>query len=359
MPRDPHGNIGCIEPFRKIEVLKNGSITMCCPTWLPQSCGNMLTDSIADIMSDMMRFDVQDRMRRGDFHYCTNHCPYLATYTSTDDPIESLWPLVSLDRLNDTLRGEMYRIFLTYDDSCNLQCPSCRKDLIWHGDAYVGSGNTAIIHGRTKELINTLLSAGHRVQINVTGSGDPFASRMFWGYLLELAAGPVHPNLSISMSTNGVMMTRDNLELIRPLWASVDNLSVSVDAATEETYMVVRRGGNFQKLRDNLANFDGMVADGSFPNLRHWQTNFIVQRDNFHEMGMFARWQLGYATLGNVWLNRIAQWQHLDDETYLGMAVWRDGHPLRDELLSVLADPVFDDPRVYLGNLRRVIRGDH
>lgn len=353
--RNPRGKISCIEPFRKIEILRDGNISMCCPTWLPLRCGNMLTNTVAEIMSDMARVEVQEGMRQGDFRHCTKHCPYLSTYTKTDAPIESLWPLVPIERLQDVLSRESYCIFMSYDESCNLQCPSCRTELIWHGQEYVGSGKIAAIHRRTKELVSTLLSAGHGVQIHLTGSGDPFASRLYWGYLRELASSDIDPNLSISLSTNGVMMTRGNLEMIRPLWPSIRNLSISVDAATEDTYRVVRRGGNFQKLRDNLAAFDCMVTDGMLPNLEYWQTNFIVQRDNFREMKPFVEWQLGYNTLSNVWFNRIAQWCHLDDESYSGMAVWQDGHGDRGELMAILADPIFDDPRVYLGNLRQVI----
>lgn len=353
--RDPRGKLSCLVPFRKIEILQDGRVAMCCFTWLPHFCGDLRTDSIQDIMSNVVRTEVQAGMRRGEFPLCTSHCPYLASYEHSDAPVEDLWPLVPLWHLEDALRDHMYSVYMTYDDSCNLQCPSCRKGLIWHNRAEVEDNGILAVHSKSKDLVNLLLSEGHKVQIHITGSGDPFASWIFWTYLQELAAGPLNSNLYISLSTNGVLMTRQNLEQIRPLWPCIDNVNVSVDAATEETYNKVRKGGNFQKLRENLASFDHMIADGCFPNLQQWQNNFVVQRDNFRELKQFVEWQLGYSSLTTIWTNLIAQWGHIDDESYNGMAVWRDGHPMREELQQILRDPIFRNPRVFLGNMSQIM----
>lgn len=358
MVRDTRGRIGCVAPFGKIEIMPQGAITMCCYSWLPRYCGNLLTDIPAEIMSNAVRIEVQQGMRVGDFHSCTRHCPYLETYRHTEDPIERLWPLVPLEVFDDRVRGNWYNVFLTYDQSCNLQCPSCRNGLIWHKQSDPEFAGMSQVHERAKQLIDHLLDEGHRVQLHITGSGDPFASLLYWNYMQELASKPIKPRLGLAIATNGVLMTRENLELIRPLWPSIDSMNISVDAATDETYRVVRKGGNFQKLRDNLDAFDELNSSGCFPNLSHWQTNLIVQRDNFRELKQFVEWQLGYRSLNVVWTNLIAKWGHMDDDQYAGMAVWMDGHPLRDELREILRDPVFRDSRVFLGNMTSLTSGD-
>lgn len=48
----------------------------------------------------------------------------------------------------------------------------------------------------------------------------------------------------------------------------------------------------------------------------------------------------------------------MDYDQYAGMAVWMDGHPLRDELRDILRDPVFSDSRVFLGNMTSLTSGD-
>lgn len=347
----PDSAIACTTPFRKIEILPGGGITMCCYSWLPKYCGNFLTDSIPDILNNLTRLEIQDGMRKGRFTHCTDHCPYLNSYRNTDEPLENLWPLVPIDSLDDKLAKQKYMVFFTYDDSCNLQCPSCRYGLILHKQGDHGYQELSMIHEKAKRLVDELSAQGHDVHIHMTGSGDPFASPLFWSYLRELANGEPNPRLSIGLSTNGVLMTPNMMEQIRGLWPNITNISISIDAATEDTYKKVRKGGNFDRLKSNLDKLDEMIGRGDLPNLDHWQTNFIVQRDNFKELKSFMEWQLGYRNLHTIWTNRIAQWGHISDADYNDMAIWRDGNPMRDELVEILSDPIFQDPRIFLGNM--------
>lgn len=342
-------SVGCPVPFGHIEILFDGQVYLCCPTWLPTECGNVLTDTADELLNNANRLAILHGMRKGSFDHCTNHCPAIDQYQATG----SGGLLSPLGHLDAKIAEYGYKIFLCYDRSCNLQCPSCRKGLI-----VVQPDDTedpeaikiSRIHGNTKRLVNTLLSRGHRVSLSITGSGDAFASPLYWGYLRELAED-ASPNLTLDLYTNGVLMTEGNMNAIRSLWPRISTINVSIDAATADTYRVVRKGGDFQKLVTNLANLDAMISRGDIPNLGNWQNNFVVQRDNFRELRAFVEWQLGYASLNYVATNLIAQWGHLGDDEYKGMAVWQVGHPMRDELRAILSDPIFGDRRVKLGNM--------
>jgi MoaA/NifB/PqqE/SkfB family radical SAM enzyme len=213
----------------------------------------------------------------------------------------------------------------------------------------------SLVHNKVKRIVELLLDEGHKVQLSITGSGDPFASPLYWGYLKELASKELPSRLSIILQTNGVMMTEKYWLEIQPLWKHIVCLNISVDAATEETYKIVRKNGNFTRLKLNLEYLDKMIQDNHLPNLRDWQSNFIVQRDNFRELKEFVKWQLSYRSLTKIWTNLISQWHHMSDEEYNAMAIWKDENPMRDELIEILKDPIFNNPRIKLGNMSSLV----
>ena len=348
--------VGCTVPFKTIEIHSNGEITLCCYTWLPELCGNILSDSPQQILDNARRQDILAGMRQGRFDRCTDHCPRISQFLMQGSNPD----IVPTEQLAAAVHKAFYHIYLTYDKSCNLQCPSCRKNLIVH--KLNDTDNPTVvrllaIHHKVKQLIQMLLYQGHAVQLNITGSGDPFASPLYWNYLTELAAQPQDPRLTLALCTNGVLMTAAHWQRIRSLWPHIASINVSIDAATEQTYKVVRKNGNFAQLKHNLDHLDSMIAGGHLPNLHTWTNNFIVQRDNFRELTQFIEWQLTYEHLNVIWTNLIAQWSHITDEEYRDMAIWQQANPHRAELVDMLKNPVFDDPRIYLGNMSTLRSG--
>jgi sulfatase maturation enzyme AslB (radical SAM superfamily) len=344
----------CQVPFRHIEIHQSGLVSACCYTWLPTWTGDLLTDSVDEIINNVERKRITDGMRRSDFSDCNDQCPDLNNLLHGKKQ-HRIVPKLMLDF---SLMLTPYTVYFCYDPSCNLQCPSCRDNLIVLDPTNPldeTGAKAKIIHEKTKELVNTLLNNKRKVVINITGSGDPFASPLYWDYLLELASKPVSKNLLIELQTNGVLMTEKRLEMIKPLWKHIKYVNVSVDAATDETYKVVRKNGNFAKLKNNLDYFDSLVQNKQFASDFHWQTNFIVQRDNFKELKEFVAWQLTYKSKPTIWTNLIAQWHHIDDERFKGIAVWKDDHINKQEFLSILKDPIFLNSQLNLGNLNSFV----
>lgn len=352
----------CIVPFQHIEIHSSGLISACCHTWLPTWVGNLLEDSAQEVIDNADRKLIQENMRNGVFDHCNDQCPQLnsllnsTAYSSNSS--ETYWDIIPSTMLDRKLATSPIYIGFSYDLSCNLQCPSCRNELIvWRTDDINDKNGQRIklIHSKVKELVHLLLNNNKLVFLTITGSGDAFASPLYWDYLVELANNPIPPNLRIQIKTNGVMMTPEKWDEIKPLWGSITFVEVSVDAATEDTYKIVRKNGNFNKLKKNLEVFDEMVYNKSFSRLDGWQTNIIVQRDNFSELKQFMEWQLTFKSKPLIWTNLIAQWYHMTDDNYTDKAVWMEGHPMRDKFLEILKDPIFINPQIKLGNLNSFI----
>jgi pyruvate-formate lyase-activating enzyme len=348
-------NFGCTVPFKHIEIHSSGAVSLCCHTWLPAWAGNLLEDSIDDVIDNGIRKEIQNLMKKGDFRCCNDHCPQLNSFMSGE---KDYWDLKPLNQLEDTLERRAMSIGFSYDLSCNLQCPSCRDKLIlWRPDDEndVDGQRIKKIHEKVKVLVDRMLEEHPIVNLDITGSGDAFASPLYWEYLVELASKPVHKNLRLHIKTNGVMMTEENWLQIKPLWKHITFIEVSVDAATEDVYKIVRKNGNFKRLKKNLEVLDNMVFSECFHQHFNWQTNFIVQRDNFRDLKEFVDWQLTLKSKPKIWTNLLAQWWHISDERFKGMAVWQEGHIGRDDLIEILKDPVFKNPQLKLGNMTSLV----
>ena len=361
-PDEKLSKVGCTVPFTHYEIHSGGNVSACCYSWLPVWVGNTFTDTAEEILNNSKRLRLQEDMKKGCFDDCNDQCPQLNSYLHDVKDKMRYWAIVPLEQLQERLDSKPeIHVYFSYDLSCNLQCPSCRNELIlwkpddpndWNGQ------RIAQIHVKVKELVALLLAQGNRVSLSITGSGDPFARPLYWDYLVELASNQINPNLRVNLQTNGVMMTRQNWDLIKPLWNHVNYINLSVDAATEATYKIVRKNGNFKRLKKNIDDLDQMIMDGCFPNMHTWQTNIVVQRDNYRELKQFVEWQLTLKSKPRIWTNLLAQWYHMNDETFNKMAIWTDSHPNRGELLEIMRDPIFKNPQLNLGNLNSMLPKD-
>lgn len=349
-------NYACRVPFKHIEIHTSGLVSACCHTWLPTWVGNVLENSAQDIVNNVMRKEIQDKMREGNFDYCNDQCPQLSSLLNGSN---KHWDIIPIKSLDESLKESAMHIGFSYDPSCNLQCPSCRDSLILYRPDDPNDFNgqrLKLIHEKVKEIIDLIIMDHRLVILDITGSGDAFASPLYWDYLIELSENPIPHNLRLVLKTNGVMMTEEYLMKIKPLWPYIQYVEVSVDAATEETYKIVRKNGNFKRLKNNLEVFDRLVCEGSFPRMSDWQTNIVVQQANFRELKEFVEWQLTYKSKPKIWTNLLAQWMHIPDDKFKVMAIWRDDNVNRNELIEILRDPVFKNPQIMLGNMSSLVK---
>jgi hypothetical protein len=122
---------------------------------------------------------------------------------------------------------------------------------------------------------------------------------------------------------------------------------VSIDAATEATYRVVRRGGDFSRLLANLAFIDGLrQEEGEQFTL---SLSFAVSAANFREMAEFVN--LGQRFHARVIFTLFRNWGHLTASQFDAMNIAGQNHPLHPEFLRMLNAPELGDPMVDLCNL--------
>jgi MoaA/NifB/PqqE/SkfB family radical SAM enzyme len=308
----------CPRPFDTVLIDKKGSCYACeCQSWLPQSIGNLQVMDLSNILESNMRGRLQQSINQGSYRYCNNkQCSWLIgqdfRYFKTEIP----------SRLIRNIR-------LAIDDSCNLRCPSCRKEMIFHkeGLAY----NLGI---RLADKINDWLhNYEHPVQVHIGSDGDPFASHVYRHFMEQT---PERDNIKYSILTNGLMF-REFHGKVPHVIKNLTQLGVSIDGASKETYEKLRLGGKWNKINENLECISRLKEQYNFRFILH----FVVQKDNYHEMEDIILLGKKYKA-DRVWLNKMEDWNV--SPNFEEQNIFSSTHPLHSDYEQKLKQI-----KIYLG----------
>jgi sulfatase maturation enzyme AslB (radical SAM superfamily) len=332
----------CQKLYTWLEVDMWGKAWMCCPSWLPYPIGNVLTDSIDEMWNGERAKELRNQIFTGNWKYCQHEfCPLIASdvlpnLSDIQNPPES------------TVAPLPTNINFSNDESCNLKCPSCRTDklLFTEGPLYERRKE---VNDKIYEMLFSEPTDRH-FSIHVTGSGDPFASKIYREMLQKLD-GKDFPNLTVNLQTNGVMFTPKNWDRINKIHTNLRRCAISFDAGTKDTYEnVTRIGGDWELLISNCKFLDAQVENYPQFDIVY---DFVVQADNFKEMRRYIKTVDNFfPNAGSINFSLVTDWGTWPKEVYEQKCIWKDTHPEHGDLLKVLKDSIFKHPKVNLGNLQ-------
>jgi len=285
----------CPRPFDTLLIDKQGSCYACeCQAWLPQSVGNLQIKELQDIMDSTTRQLLQSSVTDGTYRYCNEkRCPHLKHGMGWNE-------------------GRRFQLRLAIDDSCNLRCPSCRKELIHHKE-----GNAYSRGIKLADSINSWLSSNDSpVQVHIGSDGDPFASYVY-RYFMENT--PQSKDISYSILTNGLMFKEFHPRIPHVI-DNLTQLGVSIDGASKDTYEKLRLGGKWTKILENLQCIKDVKSKKGFEFVLH----FVVQKQNYHEMEMIIELAREYQA-DRLWINKIEDWQVMDN--WSTQDIFNEHHP--------------------------------
>lgn len=328
----------CTKPFEWYEIAWNKEVYPCCPGWLPHSIGKMPEQSPEEIWNSDIAKKIRKSVLDGSFDYCKpEFCLHLK---------EKTWPVkqakdIDLEHYIRLIEAPAApsMVNASYDRSCNLSCPSCRNDIVTANREERSSYDKLM-----EDLLNTY--GPDLRSINITGSGDPFASRHFWD-LLQSGVLARYPELKIRLHTNAQLFDEFHWNRLAPLHQQIEAIEISIDAASEPTYAINRRPGNWQQL---IANMEFIGELRRTKKITLLQLDFVVQLNNWQEMPDFV-------LLGKKWnVDRIVftalnNWGTFTKEDHSYRAIHSPGHPLHPHLLAMLENDLFKLPEVFIGFL--------
>ena len=270
----------CARPFDTVLVDRQGSCYACeCQSWLPQSIGNLQIKPLAEIIGSDMHQHLRDSVSDGTYRYCNDrHCGYIMS-----------------KRIHPAEGTQVRHLRLAIDDSCNLRCPSCRTNMIFHKE-----GSAYRLGMRLADRINDWLhDREHPIQVHMGSDGDPFASHVYRHFMAET---PKRDNIKYSILTNGLMF-KEFHGTVPHIIGNLQELGVSIDGATRNTYEKLRLGGRWEKILEALECMAALKQSNGFA----FHLHMVVQKDNWREIP--AMLELGDRYRADkVYFNRIKDW---------------------------------------------------
>ena len=337
----------CPNPFTQLDVYEGGKAYSCCSSWLPTPLGSLRHESLDAVWNSPASQAIRESIHDGSFRYCNHQvCPAIQGGT-----LPTLAEARQNPRYRDIIEHRRLRIEdrpvfinLCNDASCNLYCPSCRRGRVIHAKGPEYEKRQHLQDLITQQLFSE--PTDRDFCLNITGSGDPFASPVFRNFLFNLE-GRDFPNLKIQLQTNGVLLTPSNWRRMRRIHRNIQIILVSFDAATETTYKTTRAGGNWKILLENVRRLGRLRQSGE---LRFLRLDFVVQQANFREMGAFVQLarELG---ADRAAFSMVLDWGTWTREQYRHQCVWKTDHPEFEDFMQALRDPALGEEMVMLGNL--------
>lgn len=320
----------CPIPFNDFEVSFSGAVYICCPNHLPTVVGNLKLQSFTEVLNSPTARKIRQSILNGSFKFCNAAaCPSingdrLQTREQVTDP-----------RMRDIIKRGVTEldnavdVRLSIDPTCNLSCPSCRD-----APKAAKGKELAFIEKITEDSVIPLLKKAKTVMMN--GAGDVFSSKSC-RKILQTVNKKDFPELKIKFITNAVLLTKKEWAKFPNIHDMVDWIRVSIDAVKEDTYNILRRGGNFNKLRKNLMFLSELRRKGV---INTFEISFVFQKENMHEMVDFIEWG---KDLNCDWVHfePLMDWQSFDYPDYLGKAVHLHANPLYHEFIEIIRNPAF------------------
>ena len=172
----------------------------------------------------------------------------------------------------EEVRGGPLKVSFTTTTYCNYDCLMCS-----YGE--VGSLDDELQRGFYDDLMT--FAPGLRM-IEALG-GEPLASPVFREFLAGFEFER-HPAMRVALITNGSYLTPKEQRRYRRV--PFDNLTVSLNAATPDTYLAVNRGLSWERVRENLDELLRRRREGELRASISY--SMVILRRNLSEIRAFA-----------------------------------------------------------------------
>lgn len=310
----------CSSAWDTIQIFKNGLVSFCmCSDWHNSSpAGNLHYNSLSEIINSTNSQKFKNSIIDQSYRYCNKSlCPRLHNLQLIDN-----FNSVDLLQLPTTLS-------LAVDKNCNLKCASCRNSQVYSTD--IDPNTKHVFDSLCKEYTNF----DQPVIVHGDGAGDCFASAA-WREFLNSDNLP--KCFKFSLTTNGNLITK-NLDIIDKIKSQIHSVTVSLDAATAETYKKIR-GGNFNLVLDGikeLTNLKIMV-----------HTQYVLQYQNYQELTQYQNLakSMGVETFG---IQKLFRWPHMNDQWWLENQL-ENNRKVDKDLLYRSLQKVVVDPKCSRGS---------
>lgn len=181
----------------------------------------------------------------------------------------------NFDRFMATRRGESELEYLPVKldienvSRCNFSCPMCVVS-DWHKGQRAGDMSVDFFRKLLEEQYGLL-------EIKLQGIGEPLLQRDDFFEMIKIARAE---HIWVRTTTNASLLHL-NGNIKKLVDADPNEIQVSIDGATKETFEKIRVGGKFEQV---IANAQALNAYCDEKNVRKTKMWVVAQKDNAHEL---------------------------------------------------------------------------
>lgn len=263
---------------KSMSIDHNGECYLCmCEGWLPVPVGNVLDfESFESVFDSTTGKHLRDDVAQKKYTYCATELCGIA-HEDTDSA---------------------YSIYVNIDRSCNLACPSCRreKEMLSEGPEF------EVKLKQIKQILQWLHNTDKDIHVILSGNGDPLASLVTRPLLKNWPINK-HP---IVLHTNGLLIEKQLKD--QPVLNQIKLFRISIDAGSAEVYPLVRKGGTWDVLVRNLDFLKSINAKTELV--------YTIQNTNLNDLENFCNLVDHYNFRGTVTqLDNWSTWAMHDEWT--------------------------------------------
>lgn len=327
-------SLRCRIPWNTMGINSNGNVFICeSPSWVPKFVGNLLeVDDVYQVLNSEIARSIRWEIVNQRYFYC-NHkisrilAPRTRQIQTTPTTEADLLPLPVVDNEQVTVTEIPKELIFDFDWTCNFKCPSCRTELLNYNKHHIIRPINNSIAEKIKRLVIDKIDT-QPVNIRWAG-GEPFISEVYVD-LMEycVASGK---NIKHVIQTNGSYLIAKS-DLLEKLLPHIDQLRVSFDAGTADTYKNIRVNGVWEHLLKNVEHVQSQIARLGLKT--QVVADFVVQKENYQEIPQLVEVckQLGIKRIN---YQRMWNWGTWPIEQFHDMNIHDAAHPEHHRLLEI------------------------
>lgn len=327
----------CSVAFTDILINQDGEIYGCgCQDWVKKSLGNILDCNSKDNFNKLLdnNSDFKKSIIENNYKFCNAFKCFFLQKNMLKKTLE--FPFVQ-----DIGNLKIKQLYLQIDESCNLECPTCRNKKIIHKN----NKKTEKIKHILQNINEFLVSEHNEILIRLNGNGELFASHEILPWLLNFNFNKFN-KIKFFFHSNGTLLHKHE-NFLYSISKNLFGFEISIDAATKETYSVVRKNGSWENLLKGLDIIKNLQEDNKDLS---FNLSFVVSDKNYHEMENFINFSQKFNA--NVIFYKINQW-NMKNDNFNYLNIFSPSHPNHNDFKKVLKsikNQNFESNFLYLFN---------
>ncbi|OUR93609.1 hypothetical protein A9Q84_19260 [Halobacteriovorax marinus] len=252
----------CARPFYELSMMHDGSVQPCC-LLDDYPIGNIKDSSMEELWNCEKIMALREEFISGNISTCAKKIK--------NKQCHKYYEVFEKDIVKEVVQElPPQKLDLRLNGKCNIECIMCT---VWRGPNGVYDQSTFWSEG--PEKVFPFLK-----HIDLLG-GEPFVQRDTFKLIDEVTK--TNKDCFWSITTNGnwsfTKKIKDSLNLIK-----LDTITISVDSIFPDTYLKIRKKGNYSQL---IKNINDLLKYRDERKSFRIKLDFCVQRLNYHEIFAF------------------------------------------------------------------------